>query len=89
VLDVLAALGCENPFPARMLPEPAFNQLVMKMIFVGLPLARLHGLPSRLNSELARMAQDFGDERRAAGRPVPEDIARIAIAPVAVPEVPS
>jgi hypothetical protein len=89
VLDVIAALGCENPFPARTLSELAFNQLVMKMIFVGLPLERMHGLPSRLNSELARMAKDFGDERRAAGRPVPEDVARIAIAPAAAPEVPS
>jgi hypothetical protein len=89
VLDVLAALGCENPFPALMLAEPAFNQLVMKMVFVGLPLARMHGLASRLNAELARMAQDFGDERRAAGRPVPEDVARIAIVPAQAPEVPS
>jgi hypothetical protein len=78
VLDVLAALACENPFPARALPELAWNQMVMKALFVGLPLERVHAWQSRNNAELVRMTQDFAAERRAAGRPVPDDVARIA-----------
>lgn len=78
VLDVLAALACENTFPARALSELAWNQMVMKALFVGLPLERVHAWQSRHNSELVRMSQDFAAERRAAGRPVPEDVARIA-----------
>jgi hypothetical protein len=46
----------------------------MKALFTGAPLRRIHALPSRLNAELRRMARDFAAERRAAGRPVPEDI---------------
>ena len=78
VLDVVAALACENPFPARALSELAWNQMVMKALFVGLPLERVHAWQSRNNSELVRMTQDFAAERRAAGRPVPDDVDRIA-----------
>ncbi len=78
VLDVLAALACENPFPARALPELAWNQMIMKLMFVGLPLERVHAWQSRVNPELVRMAHDFASERRAAGRSVPDDVARIA-----------
>jgi hypothetical protein len=43
VLDVFAAIACDNPFPARYFPEPSFNQLVIKTLFVELPLGRVHG----------------------------------------------
>jgi hypothetical protein len=77
VLDVFAAIACDNPFPARYFPEPNFNQLVIKTLFVELPLARIHDWRQRANSELVRMASDYEAERRAAGRPVPADIALI------------
>lgn len=77
VQDVLEALACENAFPERHLPELAFNQLVMKSLFVGIPLARVHGWQGRVNAELVRMARDFKAERAAAGRPVPDDVAQI------------
>ncbi len=77
VLDVFAAIACDNPFPARYFPEPSFNQLVIKTLFVELPLGRVHGWIGRANSELVRMAADYEAERRAAGRPVPADIALI------------
>jgi hypothetical protein len=77
VLDVFAAIACDNPFPARYFPEPSFNQLVIKTLFVELPLGRVHGWIGRANPELVRMAADYEAERRAAGRPVPADIALI------------
>ncbi len=73
-VSVLEALACDNPFPARHMPELAFNQLVMKALFNGLPLARVRGLPERNNAELRRMVADYASERRAAGRPVPADV---------------
>lgn len=77
VLDVFAAIACDNPYPARHFPEPNFNQLVIKTLFVELPLARVHGWRERGNPELVRMAGDYEAERRAAGRTVPADIALI------------
>jgi hypothetical protein len=73
-LPVLEALVCENPFPARYMPDLAFNQLIMKAIFNGLSLRRVLGLPERNNAELRRMVEAYASERRAAGRPVPEDV---------------
>jgi hypothetical protein len=59
------------------MPELAFNQLIMKAMFTGIPLARVHGWQSRINAELIRMSRDFKAERQAAGRPVPVEIALI------------
>ena len=74
VISVLEALACDNPFPAQHMADPAFNQMVMKALFNGLPLARVQALPKRNNPELRRIATDYSSERRAAGRPVPDDL---------------
>jgi len=74
VVSVLEALACDNNFPAAHMPELAFNQMVMKAIFNGLPLARVRGLDRRNGAELRRMVAGFASERRAAGRPVPGDL---------------
>jgi hypothetical protein len=76
-LGVFAALACDNPYPARHLPEPAFNQMVMKAVFSEIPVERIRDLGERTTPELVRMARDYAAERRAAGRSVPEDIALI------------
>lgn len=77
ILSVLEALACDNPFPAAHMPDGAWNQMIMKCLFNGLALARVEGLTSRRNPELLRMVAAFASERRAAGRPVPDDVARL------------
>src|SRR4029079_3708724 len=62
VISVLEALACDNPFPAAYMDGLAFNQMVMKAIFNGLPLARILGLRERADAELRRMAQAFARE---------------------------
>jgi len=74
VLDVLLAVAHHNPLPARHFPEPAFNQLVMKVLFVEQSLAPVVGWRARVRTDLLRMARDFAAERRAAGRPLPTDL---------------
>lgn len=74
VLSELEAIACENPFPQRHFPEAAFNQLVMKCLFNGIGLARIQGLAARRTPELVRMVAGLASERRAAGRPVPDDV---------------
>lgn len=71
---IFEAIACANPYPAAHFPDASFAQLVMKAVFTGVPLARILGLVSRRTPELARMARDYADERRAAGRDVPADL---------------
>jgi hypothetical protein len=75
---VFEAIACDNPFPAAHFPELNFNQLVMKALFMEAPVARIEGLAARRGPELLRMANDYASERRAAGRPVPADVALIS-----------
>jgi hypothetical protein len=74
IQPLFEAVACENPYPSQHFPERNFNQLVLKALFNGVALSRIVGLPARLNAELTRMAGDYADERRAAGRSVPADI---------------
>jgi hypothetical protein len=81
VLTVFEAIACENPYPQRYFDELPWNQMVLKAAFNGVALARIVGLAQRQNPELARMAADFAAERRAAGRPVPDDLALVSKGP--------
>lgn len=71
---VFEALALENPYPADYFDELAWNQMVLKTIFIGKSVRKIIGLKRRANAELARMLCDFARERRAAGRPVPPDL---------------
>ncbi len=72
--DIFRATAVANPYPARWLDAGAFNQLVLKAIFIGQPLAPIIGLDQRANPDLTRMLIDYARERRAAHRPVPDDL---------------
>ncbi|MBC9930993.1 EboA domain-containing protein [Chitinophaga qingshengii] len=67
---VQEAIMLKNPYPARYLDEPAWNQLVMKAIFTEKPLHLISGLDERSNAALAAILTDFAHERWAAGRRV-------------------
>lgn len=71
---VFRAIACGNPFPAAHFPDDNFNQLVLKAVFMGVPVGEVSGLSGRVTATLLRMADDFAAERTAAARPVPADI---------------
>lgn len=71
---VFASIAAFNPFPAAFFPAAAFDQMVLKAVFIGLPVDRIVGLKDRVTKTTGRMAADYASERRAAGRPVPPDI---------------
>jgi len=77
VQPVFEAIAAENPLPAERFADASFNQMVLKAVFTGLGLGRIIGLDARRTPQLARMAADYASERRAAGRPVPADLARL------------
>jgi hypothetical protein len=67
---VLEAIMLRNPYPARYLDEPAWNQLIMKAFFTEKPVQYIVGVDERANPALARILTDFAHERWAAGRTV-------------------
>jgi hypothetical protein len=73
---VFEAVAHRNPYPAEQLPQDAWNQMVLKALFVGSRLAPVVGLDARANPTLARMLHDYAHERWAAGRPVSPELWR-------------
>jgi hypothetical protein len=71
------AVALRNPYPAGYLSQEAWNQLVMKAIFVGAPIGEIYGLEERANERLAQTLSDFAHERWAAGRAVPPELWRL------------
>lgn len=70
------AVAHANPYPAEQFDEPAWNQMVLKALFIGSRLAPIQGLDRRANPTLARMLRDYAHERWSAGRPVNPELWR-------------
>jgi hypothetical protein len=80
IAPVFEAIACGNPYPSDYFDESAWNQMVVKCVFSGLPIESIVGLRERRNTELIAMLRDLVSERTAAGRPTPEEVGRF-IAP--------
>ncbi len=78
MLPVFSAIAIGNPYPADWFDDGAWNQMIVKAIFVGRPLSGVIGLERRANPALAAMLTDYARERRAAGRTVAADLWRPA-----------
>ncbi len=73
---VFKAIAHGNPFPSEQLNDDQWNQLVLKCLFIGVPLDPIVGLDQRANAKLAKMLTDFAHERQAAKRPVSPELWR-------------
>ena len=74
--SIFEAVAHRNPYPSEQLPEAAWNQMVLKALFVGSSLQPIVGLDQRANPTLARMLCDYAHERWAAARPVSPELWR-------------
>ncbi|MBE9200927.1 MULTISPECIES: EboA family metabolite traffic protein [unclassified Nodularia (in: cyanobacteria)] len=74
MIAVFDAIALRNPYPAQYFDTLAWNQMVLKALFVGSPLHLIQGLDIRANRDLARMLMDYAHERHRANRAVPVEL---------------
>ena len=76
IAPVFEAIACGNPYPYDHFDESAWNQMVVKCVFSGLPIDSIVGLRERRNPALIAMLGDLVSERTVAGRATPEEVHR-------------
>lgn len=74
--SVFNAVALHNAYPADYFDNIAWNQMILKALFVGSPLYLIQGLDRRANPELAQMLIDYARERLAAKRSVSPELWR-------------
>lgn len=74
IAPLFEAIACRNPYPRDHFDDDAWNQMVVKCVFGGTPLATVVGLHARRNDDLLVMLRDLVAERHAAGRPLPAEV---------------
>jgi hypothetical protein len=77
IVSVLEAIMYENPYPAKYLDEPAWNQMVLKAFFTEKNVDRITGLDERANKKLSTILIDYAHERWAAHRNVDPQLWRL------------
>lgn len=73
IVDVFDSIALDNPFPSAHFTDAAWNQMVLKAIFISRPLYRITGLDARRNTDLAAAISYLAHERWAAGRRIPAE----------------
>jgi len=69
--EVIFATGLlDSDFPALVLEDEDYANVVLKAAFLDVAPERLYGVASRATVRLSRMLLDFMAEREAAGRPL-------------------
>ncbi|GAA5521022.1 EboA domain-containing protein [Aliifodinibius salicampi] len=76
ITSIFNAVAHRNPYPADYLDDDAWNQMVLKALFVETPLYPIQNIDSRANKKLAEMLVDYAHERWAADRDVSPELWR-------------
>ena len=77
MVDVFDAIALHNIYPYRFFNEDAWNQMVLKAIFMERPIYQIAGIDNRKNQKLADILHDFSHERWSASRSVTPELWRL------------
>jgi hypothetical protein len=76
MVGVFDAIALDNPYPAAHLPEDAWNQMVLKAVFMERPIYRVYRIEEHKNATLAHIFLDYAEERWSAHRVVTPELWR-------------
>jgi hypothetical protein len=72
--DEFSALAIDNSYPSKHFQDLNFNQLVLKALFMGLPIDGFVGLNNRLSTSLSNMCFSYAVEQALAERIPPASL---------------
>jgi hypothetical protein len=73
-VHLFSTLSLHNSYPARYYDDGAFEQLILKALFLGLNITHIESLTQRLHIDLSNKCMDLVHERLAADRSPPISI---------------
>lgn len=76
VQAIFTAIAHNSPFPQLHFAENNWNQMILKALFIDVPLYPIVGLDDRANPALTRMLCDYAHERWAASRAINPELWR-------------
>jgi len=76
MVGVFDAIALHNPFPAEHLTIDAWNQMVLKAVFMERPIYKIYNIEERKNAKLALIFLDYAQERWSAHRKVTPELWR-------------
>lgn len=77
ITAVFKAVALQNPYPTDYFDNIAWNQMILKAIFVDSPVDLIQGIDRRANPKLAQMLTSYAHERWAAKRSVTPQLWRL------------
>ena len=75
--ELFEAVAFDNPLPAAAFPDAELEKLVLKALYLGGPVDRIQGLPSRVTPALSRTLEGYARARGEGGSPVPRGLSRL------------